>query len=117
MDRRSGGDTGAAVAAAQWHFAAVSAITGGLLGLASALLLGAAFGFRFGDPAPDLITLPASRAGFIRWGALTDMLGFYLLPVPWRCIWATGSTRVGTRSWPSPAPPGCCMPPSAASAQ
>ena len=82
MHHRSHADTSTAVAAGQGHVAAVSAITGGVRGLASVMLLGAAFGLRPGDAAPDLTTVPASRAGLIRWGALTDMLGFYLLPVP-----------------------------------
>lgn len=62
--------------------AAVSALAAGVLSLVSATLLGAAFGFRFGDVAPDLTALPADRAWLLRWGALTDMVGFYLLPVP-----------------------------------
>ncbi len=52
MHRRSGRDTSAAVAAGHGHTAAVSAITGGVLGLGSVILLGAAFGLRPGDAPP-----------------------------------------------------------------
>lgn len=62
--------------------AAAAALAGGAVALVSAILLGAAFGFRLDDVAPDLAALPADRAGLVRWGALTDMVGFYLLSVP-----------------------------------
>ena len=72
-----------ATTAAGWdRVVALSAIAGGVLALASSMLLGAAFGFDITDVAPDLTVLPANRAGLVRWGALTDMLGFYLLSVP-----------------------------------
>lgn len=62
--------------------ASLSAIGGGVIALASVLLFAAAFGFRLGAVAPDLTTVPASHAGLLRWGALTDMVGFYLASVP-----------------------------------
>ena len=59
-----------------------SAVVGGVLALTSGALFAAAFGFGATDVAPDLTVLPADRAGLIRWGALADMAGFYLLSVP-----------------------------------
>lgn len=60
----------------------IATVAGGTLALASGVLLAGALGFAPGDVAPDLSRVPASRAGLLRWGALTDLLGFYLLSVP-----------------------------------
>lgn len=64
------------------RLAATCALVGGATGIVSGVLFAAAFGVQVGVAAPDLTTLPASRAGLVRWAALTDMLGFYLLAVP-----------------------------------
>jgi hypothetical protein len=50
---------------------------------------------------PDPTLLPADRAGLVRWGALTDMLGFYLLSVPVTLHLDDASQDPATPSWSS----------------
>lgn len=64
------------------RFVAMSALFGGVMSLASIAAFGAAFGFQQDALVPDLTQLSPSDAGVFRWGALTDMLGFYLAPIP-----------------------------------
>lgn len=57
--------------------------TSGLLAVASVLLIGMALGFNPGagsDLADRLVAAVPSDAGFVRWGAVADMLGYNLLP-------------------------------------
>lgn len=82
MERHRAEGAGVVVSTQARRLAVAAAVGGGVLALTSGLLLGAAFGFDVVDVAPDLTALPRSRAGLLRWGALTDMLGFYLLSIP-----------------------------------
>ena len=58
-------------------------VVSALFALASVLLFGMAIGF---DPAAGartterIASASAGDAGYIRWGAVTDLLGYYLLP-------------------------------------
>ena len=61
----------------------VAGITAAVFAVTSAVLFGIAIGF---DPTAgaELVeripTASSDEAGFIKWGALTDLLGYYLLP-------------------------------------
>jgi len=61
----------------------VLGITGGVFAITSALLLGSAIGFDPGAGAELVERIREARpsdAGVVRWGAIADMLGYYLLP-------------------------------------
>lgn len=63
---------------------AAAAIGGAVLGVVSNLLFGLALGFDISElsAAPRYSSVPPERAGLVRWGALTDMLGYYLPTIP-----------------------------------
>lgn len=63
------------------RIAVAAAVGGGIVALLSIVLFAAALGAG-GGLAPDLSSLPAERAALVRYGALTDMIGYYLAPVP-----------------------------------
>lgn len=86
------------------RIAAGSAIAAGCVGLVSVGLFAAAFGFDVSvtSAAPDLASgVGAGRAGLLRWAALTDMVGFYVLVIPVVVhmggrLYATGHRLAGT---------------------
>jgi hypothetical protein len=93
------------------RIAGFSAILAVLIGGLSGVLFLVAGGFRLDwllDPG-QLLGVGSSRAQLPRWGALTDMFGYYLLLVPL-------FVGVGSELRPEPArsltcsrSPGCCM--------
>ena len=64
------------------RFVGGSAVFGGVMSLVSIAAFTAAFGLQPDALVPDLAQLSPSEAELFRWGALTDMLGFYLAPIP-----------------------------------
>lgn len=63
---------------------AAIAIGGAVLAVASNLLFGMALGLDTSElsAVPRFSSVPPERAGLVRWGALTDMLGYYLPAIP-----------------------------------
>ena len=80
----------------------VAGIVSALFALSSAVLFGMAIGF---DPAAGaettvrFVAASSEDASFIKWGALTDMLGYYLIPagliiaVRDRIVWTSSTAR------------------------
>ena len=77
-------------------------IAGAVFAVASAVLFGSAFGFDPGAGSELVERLRDAEPGdatLVRWGAVTDMLGYYLLPVALivvvreRIPWSSTSSR------------------------
>ena len=82
------------------RIAGVSAILAVLIGGLSGVLFLAAGEFRLDwllDPM-RLLGVGPSRAQLLRWGALTDMLGYYLLLVPWLSVSGASCAPEAARS-------------------